>query len=237
MTTPLITAKGLSWAPPDSDSPIFEDVELEVSAGERVALTGPSGSGKSTLLRCLVGLEPRQSGQVLWQGEQVEGETMRRFRSRVAYLHQRPSPVAETVGENLTFAREMAAGLVEVQSAGSESAMSEDDQRQMCDRLGLERMDFSRRFDDLSVGEQQRVCLVRTLTARPDLLLLDEPTSALDPERVGQIEDILCEYVDDAPEQRAFLWVSHQPDQIERLRTRTIDLAQWTTAAASEESD
>jgi putative ABC transport system ATP-binding protein len=219
MADSLITVQNLSWAPPGSDTPIFSDVSFELARGERVTLVGRSGSGKSTLLRCMVGLEPRLDGEVFWRGEPVGGESMRGFRNRVVYVHQRPSPVAETVGENLEFARQMAAEFEE-----SASAMSQSDQRNLCDRIGLENMDFSRRFDDLSVGEQQRVCLVRTLTSRPDLLLLDEPTSALDPQRVEQIEQMLCNYVDEAPGARGFLWVSHQPNQIQRVATRSIDL-------------
>jgi putative ABC transport system ATP-binding protein len=209
--------------PPGADTAIFSGVEFQIGAGERVALEGPSGSGKSTLLRCIIGLEPKHTGAVLWQGEQVDAASMRRFRNRAVYVQQRPSEVAETVAENLAFAREMAAEFGE-----QAAVMDQEEQRQMCDRLGLEAMSFSRRFDDLSVGEQQRVCLVRALTSKPDLLLLDEPTSALDPERVDQIEDLLCSYVDEAPDKRAFLWVSHQPAQIERLTTRSIDLDQWT---------
>lgn len=223
MTRPLLRVESLSWAPPDSDTPIFEGVTLEVRPGERVVLKGPSGSGKSTLLRCIVGLEPRRTGELFWRGEPVGPDNMRRFRSRAVYVQQRPSEVAETVGQNLAFAREMAEEL-----GSGEALLDESEQREMFARLGLENIGHSRRFDDLSVGEQQRVCLVRALTGGPDVLLLDEPTSALDPERVEQIEELLTSYVDQAPESRAFVWVSHQPQQIERLAGRVVDLAQWT---------
>ncbi|QDG50637.1 ATP-binding cassette domain-containing protein [Persicimonas caeni] len=219
---PLLSAQNIAWSPPDSDALLFADVDFDVDAGERVVLEGPSGSGKSTLLRCLVGLEPRRSGTVRWRGEPVDAESMRRFRNRATYVQQRPSAISETVGENLAFAREMAR-----QFAG-DRALDEDGQHDLLERLGLGHIGMSRRFDDLSVGEQQRVCLVRALTGQPDMLLLDEPTSALDPERVEQIEDLLIAYVDDAPDRRAFVWVSHQPDQIERISTRVLDVSQWT---------
>ncbi len=227
MTSALLSVENLSWSPPGDDAPIFEGVTFEVRAPERVVLAGPSGSGKSTLLRCIVGLEPRRSGKVRWRGEVVDAESIRRFRNRAIYVQQRPSPVGETVGENLAFARQMAREL-----GGGERGLDADEQRDMMARLGLEGIGMSRRFDDLSVGEQQRMCLVRALTARPDLLLLDEPTSALDPRRVEQIEELLSAYIDEAPDRRAYMWVSHQPQQIERLSARVIDLAQWTGGSA-----
>jgi putative ABC transport system ATP-binding protein len=228
---PLLSAQNLAWSPPGSDALLFADVDFDVDAGERVVLEGPSGSGKSTLLRCVVGLEPKQSGTVRWRGEPVDAESMRRFRNRATYVQQRPSAISETVGENLAFAREMARQFAAEPATGDQTgdrALDEDGQRDLLERLGLGHIGMSRRFDDLSVGEQQRVCLARALTGHPDMLLLDEPTSALDPERVEQIEELLIAYVDDAPDRRAFVWVSHQPDQIERISTRVIDLSRWT---------
>jgi putative ABC transport system ATP-binding protein len=222
---PLLTVHDLSWAIPTSGEVLFEGISFEVGAGQRVVLRGPSGSGKSTLLRCVIGLEPRRAGTVLWRGEEVGPHNMRRFRNRATYVQQRPTALAETVADNLEFARRMAREL-----DAEQAPMSEDEQRQLCDKLGIEPDLWSRRFDDLSVGEQQRVCMVRTLTGRPQMLLLDEPTSALDPERVSQIEELLCDYVDRRPDERAFLWVSHQPEQIERLATRVIDLQDWLGA-------
>lgn len=225
MTTALLRVDDLCWTPPEADEPLFAGVAFEVAPGERVVLAGPSGSGKSTLLRCIIGLEPRRSGKIWWHGEEVGAQTIREFRNRVTYVHQRPSQVGETVEENLAFARQMADDF-EVADA-----LDEDAQRQMCQRLGLEKIDWSRRFDDLSVGEQQRVCMVRALTAQPDILLLDEPTSALDPERVEQLEDLLVSYVADADQRRALVWVSHQPDQVERVGSRVVDITEWTGEA------
>ncbi|MFW5968926.1 MAG: ABC transporter ATP-binding protein [Persicimonas sp.] len=226
MPETLLDVEDLAWRLPDSGELLFEEVTFEVEAGERVVLRGPSGSGKSTLLRCIVGLEPRAAGRVYWRGEPVEADNIRRFRSRAVYVQQRPTAVAETLEENFSFARRMAAEL----DADAEP-MDADEQRELCDEIGLGRVDFSRRFDDLSVGEQQRACLVRALTGRPNLLLLDEPSSALDPERVTQVEELLCDYVEAAPETRAFLWINHQPDQIERLASRVIDLGRWAGGA------
>ncbi len=219
----LLRVANLAWTIPGEDEPLFAGVDLEIDAGDRAVLRGPSGSGKSTLIRCIVGLEQRDTGEVYWRGDRVDAHNIRAFRNQAIYVQQRPTALAETFGENLAFARRMAEEL-----GVADDPMSEDEQRELCDRLGLGSVDFSRRFDDLSVGEQQRVSLVRALTGRPKLLMLDEPTSALDPERVSQLEELLVEFVDEHPDERAFLWVSHQPEQIDRLATRVIDLGQWT---------
>ncbi len=221
--SPLLRVDNLSWAPPGQDAPLFAGVTFEVDAGERAVLRGASGAGKSTLLRCIAGLEPRRSGAVWWRGDQLGPETMRRFRNRAVYVHQRPSAIAETVGENLAFARQMAA-----QFGHADHSLDPEAQREMFVRLGLADIGLERRFDELSIGEQQRVCLVRALTGQPDMLLLDEPTSALDPERVEQIEDLLMGYVDEAADRRAYLWVSHHPAEIERVASRVLDIGQWT---------
>lgn len=225
---PLLRAENLEWTPPNQKTPIFKAVNLSIDAGERVLLSGASGSGKSTLLRCLMGLEPRRGARVWWKGEEVIASSMRRFRQRAAYVQQHPSEVGETVGENLAFARQMARELWE---PGHDSPLDENDTGALFERLGLAHIDATRRFAALSVGEQQRVCLVRALVGQPDLLLLDEPTSALDPERVAQVEELMMSYVDQAPEPRALLWISHQQAQIKRVGSREIDMAQWRSPA------
>ena len=221
----LLRAENLSWGPPNQDELVFANVALSVDAGERLILVGPSGAGKSTLLRCLMGLEPRRGARVWWRGSRVDASSMRVFRQRAAFVQQHPTAVADTVGENMDFARRMAREL-----DAPDSAPDTDAQRALFERLGLAHIDNARRFDALSVGEQQRVCLVRALIGQPELLLLDEPTSALDPERVEQVERLLLDYVDAAPARRALICISHHPEQIERVGTRVLNMAQWVAA-------
>ncbi|TDP75479.1 ABC transporter ATP-binding protein [Bradymonas sediminis] len=226
LNAPLLRAENLSWGPPNQDDLVFANVALRVDAGEKIILVGPSGSGKSTLLRCLMGLEPRRGARVWWRGNRVDASSMRVFRQRAAFVQQHPTAVADTVGENMDFARQMAREL-----DAPERALDADAQRALFEQLGLAHIDNARRFDALSVGEQQRVCLVRALIGQPDLLLLDEPTSALDPERVEQVEKLLLDYVDAAPGQRALIWISHHPAQIERVGTRVLNMAPWDATA------
>lgn len=206
----------LTSKPGDDGVPILQGVSFAIAPGERVVLTGPSGSGKSTLLRCMVLLE-RAEGRVLLDGEDVGAERVRALRRRVGYLPQRPVGIADTIEENLGFPRRMATG-----ADGNGTAMDAGEQERLLERLGL-RMDRSRRFDGLSGGEQQRVALVRTLTVRPQVLLLDEPTASLDADNVGVMVELLTEWMEARPD-RALLWVSHQAHEVDELATRQVAL-------------
>jgi len=215
---PLAAIRGLTW-PPDSTTTLFDDVDFAVEAGERVALRGASGVGKSTLLRCFVGLEPRRSGSIEWRGEVVEPGEMPEFRRRVHYVHQQPVAVASSVEQNLEFARELAS------TADGVAPLTADEQQKLLAQLNLQsRVDGGRPFDELSVGEQQRVSLVRSLTGRPAVLLLDEPTAALDRSSANAVRELVDNYVADKPEERACVWASHEHGFVEDIATRTVDV-------------
>lgn len=211
---PLCAVRDLRWTPPDADTPLFDGLDLEVRRGESLGLEGRSGAGKSTLLKCLVGLQPRDGGEVYWRGEPVEGERFREMRRDVVYVHQEPVGLAETVGDNLAFAREMATG----------DGLSEERQRELLERLEVGDLDADRTFESLSVGERQRVALVRCLTLQPTALLLDEPTASLDTESLGGVERLLADYRAEAPDQRTLVWVSHAAGQLERVADRLVTI-------------
>lgn len=206
-----IAVERLTTRPGDAGEAILADVSLAIGAGERVVLTAPSGAGKSTLLRCMVLLEPA-TGRVLLDGEPVAPERARELRRRIGYLPQRPVAVEPTVAGNLAFPREL-----------DGDTLGEDEQAALMARLGLDGLPPTRRFDDLSGGEQQRLALVRTLTVRPRVLLLDEPTASLDPENVGAVVTLLADWVEADPG-RALLWVSHQAHEVDQLATRHVTL-------------
>ena len=220
-TDALFGIDNLTWEPPGGGPRLFDGVDFDVEPGTCLGLEGPSGSGKSTLLRCLVGLEPRVSGEIKWRGETVAGEEIRKFRRRVVYVHQEPVNVAETIEENLAFAREMA-NAIEIPELGQ--PLDRDAQRERMAGVGLGDIDWERNFDELSVGERQRVAFVRCLTLQPAALLLDEPTASLDAESRDHIEALMEDYLAEAPDQRALVWVSHDASQIERVATDIVDI-------------
>jgi NitT/TauT family transport system ATP-binding protein len=166
---PLISVRGLSKSfegPGGRPLTVLDDITLDVAEGEFVALLGRSGSGKSTLLRCIAGLMPPTSGQVLFRGERLTGsnrETTMVFQTfaLLPWL---------TVQQNVELgleARGIAAG------PRSERAL------RAIDLVGLD--GYERAYPkELSGGMRQRVGFARALVVEPAALLMDEPFSALD---------------------------------------------------------
>lgn len=222
----LIDVENVSWIPPNSEEPLWKDVEFSINAGELLILDGPSGSGKSTLLRSLVLLQDVSSGQIRWRGDVVSSENIRSFRHRVVYVHQSPVPIASTVDENMRFPRRMSR-----EFGGHGEAMTEEEQRELLHRFGLVDVDFSRRFDEFSVGEQQRLALVRCMSVRPEVLLLDEPTASLDDKSAGQVEEYILDFVEKAG--GAVIWVSHNREQRQRLAGRELNMKSWLARESS----
>lgn len=222
---PLLDVRDLAWIPPNSDENLWGNVSFQLAPGELTILTGESGSGKSSLLRSIVYLEEVAAGEVLWRGEKVGPHTIKRFRNRVVYVHQSPVSIASTVAENLDFPRKVGQAF-----AGDEEVMTEEEQRQLLQNFGLKEVDFSRRFDEFSVGEQQRLALVRCLTVRPEVLLLDEPTASLDDESSRRVEEFIKT---DLVEKKnvSVVWVTHGVQQRERLGARILDMNQWVTGS------
>ena len=160
--------------------PLLQGVSFCVSAGETVCLLGASGSGKSTLLRIIAGLEPPESGQVLWEGHDLAGTPVHQRNFGLMFQDYALFP-HKTVAENVAFGLRM------------QRLPSQEVNRRVVEELDQVNMrSFARRrVTDLSGGEQQRVALARALAPRPRLLMLDEPLGALDRSlREQHIEDL-----------------------------------------------
>ena len=162
-------------------------VSLDVADGEVVVIIGPSGCGKSTLLRTINGLEPINSGQILFDGTDLAepGVSWPEVRRRIGMVFQSYELFPHlTVMGNLT----LAPGLVAGESRADASARA----LKLLERVGL-----ADRADDyprqLSGGQRQRVAIVRALMMNPEILLLDEVTASLDPEMVREVLDVVLE--------------------------------------------
>ncbi|NUR09717.1 MAG: ATP-binding cassette domain-containing protein, partial [Nocardioidaceae bacterium] len=153
----------------DADRPAVADVDLDLPAGQVLAVLGPSGCGKSTLLRAVAGLEPLAAGRVAYDGADLDGvPTHKRgfalmFQDGQLFPHQ---TVAGNVGYALRLRRTPRTEVV--RRVG-----------ELLDLVGLTGLE-DRTPATLSGGERQRVALARSLAVQPRLLLLDEPLSALD---------------------------------------------------------
>lgn len=168
--------------------PVLRGLDLEVGAGEVVALTGPSGVGKSTLLHLIAGLERPDGGEVEVGGESVtrlSGRAMDRFRNRrIGIVYQFHFLLPEfTALEN---------AMVPALIAGVPPAVASGSARALLGRVGLASR-AHHRPSQLSGGEQQRASLARALVNRPFLLLADEPTGNLDEATAGMVFQLLLE--------------------------------------------
>lgn len=163
------------------------DVEVEVAAGETIAVMGPSGAGKSTLLQTLAGLEPLTAGEITIEGRVVDRAAAPRVQTPpmnrgIVLLSQEPRLFPHlSVRENVAFGP---------RAAGADATAARDSADEWLVRVGLPGAG-DRMPRELSGGEGQRVAVARALAASPRAVLLDEPLVALDPETAGEIRRML----------------------------------------------
>lgn len=150
-------------------SPVFENIDCHIERGEFVTLLGPSGCGKSTLLRCIAGLTPVDSGQILLDGHDIVPVSPQKRGIGMVFQSYALFPNM-TVEQNVAFGLRM------------QKVKADESQVRVREALDLVELgSFAGRYPhQLSGGQCQRVALARSLVTRPRLLLLDEPLSALD---------------------------------------------------------
>lgn len=190
MSNALLACRGVEkWYEKDGRRvEVLRGVDLEIRAGEAVALLGSSGVGKSTLLHVLGTLEAPSKGKVLYQGEDVHRLSSARlaeFRNRtLGFVFQFHYLLQEfTALENV---------LMPALIAGEPRERYEPLARELLADVGLGQR-ISHRPAELSGGEQQRVAVARALVMQPKLILADEPTGNLDSTNAQHIRDLLLE--------------------------------------------
>lgn len=173
----------------------LDGVDLEVPAGQVLALIGPSGAGKSTLIRCINRLVEPTSGSVSLDGRDLSGlrgGKLRAARREIGMIFQSYALVERlSVMENVLSGR---LGYIGFWRSLLRRFASGDVERacELLDRVGLLHM-LDKRGDALSGGQKQRVGIARALMQEPKLLLVDEPTASLDPKTSRQIMRLLVE--------------------------------------------
>ena len=182
-----------------------QDVRLQLRPGEIHAVLGENGAGKSTLMKMIYGVTHPDAGVMRWEGEPVRIQSPAQARALgIGMVFQHFS-----LFETLTVAENIALALAD---APKPAALS---QRitEVSDRYGLP-VDPNRLVHALSVGERQRVEIVRCLLQNPKLLIMDEPTSVLTPQAVRKLFDTLRQL---AAEGCSILYISHKLDELHEL--------------------
>jgi putative ABC transport system ATP-binding protein len=172
----------------DIETTALDRIDLDIEAGEYLAITGPSGCGKSTLLGILGLLDAPSGGEYWFDGHNVAGWNERQLnalrRGRIGFVFQSFNLIDDlTVAENIGLALEYGA----LPSRERRARVSE-----VMERLGLTHR-AGHRPSQLSGGQQQRVAIARAIAARPALLLADEPTGNLDSAHGAEVMRILRE--------------------------------------------
>ncbi len=213
-TTPLLSVRDL--AVEAGGYTLVKGLDLTVDAGDRITLQGPSGIGKTTVLRAIAGLIDVTTGVLELSGQSPEVCGWPRWRRQVVWLQQTPVMLEATVADNLQlpFALETAT------KAWPEAMVIES-----LAEVGLSTEVLQQAARTLSVGEQQRVALVRALSVEPAVLLLDEPTSALDEDAALAVERLLSRRC--AESGLACVLVSHDPAFVGRWSERSLDLQRF----------
>ncbi|MER6699876.1 thiol reductant ABC exporter subunit CydD [Streptomyces fimicarius] len=198
--------------------PSLDAASLTVEPGETVALVGPSGVGKSTLLNVVLGFAVPDEGRVRVGGRDLAELDLERWRSRIAWVPQRPYLFADTIAENVRLARPDAddeAVLAALRDAGAYDFVAA-----LPDGL---RTPLGEDGAGLSAGQRQRLALARAFLADRPVLLLDEPTASLD----GESEAGIVDAVRRLATGRTVLLVVHRPallavaDRVVTLEPRT----------------
>ena len=187
---------------------ILHDISFSVDKGESITIVGPSGSGKSTILKLASSLVSPTGGTIYFQGQPMDQYAPTEYRQRVAYCFQQPYLFGQTVRGNLAFPFTMRGHSV--------------DEARIKDLFDLFHMDLQlleKSNKELSGGEMQRICLIRSVLFAPDVLLLDEVTSALDAENIEWVEQGLMQL---HTEGLTLLQVTHNLDQSVRMGQRRI---------------
>jgi phosphate transport system ATP-binding protein len=195
------------------------DINLEIPTREITAFIGPSGCGKSTLLRCINRMNDeiantRLEGNVYIGGEDIYAEDVDlvELRRRVGLVFQKPNPFPQSVFNNIAM------GPRSLRLANGSDL--NDLVRSLLQRVNLwdeiNRDPFIPAMN-LSLGQQQRLCIARTLSVRPDVVLMDEPCSALDPIDTLRIEELMRELREDY----TLVIVTHNMQQAARVSDST----------------
>jgi phosphate transport system ATP-binding protein len=199
--------------------PAVKHVSMDIFRHEITALIGPSGCGKSTLLRCLNrmnDLVPSATvdGEILYHGQDLYGPKVDpvEVRKMIGMVFQKPNPFPKSIYDNIAFGPRIL-GMDNVEERVENALRGAALWDEVKDRL-------KENAYGMSGGQQQRLCIARTMAVDPEVILMDEPCSALDPISTGKIEDLMMEL----KEEFSIVIVTHNMQQAARVSDKTAFL-------------
>ncbi|MCB1754953.1 MAG: ABC transporter ATP-binding protein [Gammaproteobacteria bacterium] len=215
--TPLLELRAISKSFPACLA--NDAIDLAINSGEVHALLGENGAGKSTLVKIIYGILKADSGSILWQGKETAiGNPAQARELGIAMVFQHFS-----LFDSLTVLENIALGM----DQGTKLGQLEKQILEVSSTYGLP-LDPRRHVYTLSVGERQRIEIVRCLLQQPKLLVMDEPTSVLTPQEVDKLFETLHRLADEG---MAILYISHKLDEIRQLCERATILRQGRKVA------
>lgn len=201
------------------EKPALSDISITIQELRVTALIGPSGCGKSTFLRCLNRMNDtikgtRVQGLVSLEGHNIysPGFDVVELRKRVGMVFQRPNPFPQSIFDNVAFGPRVlgSARTSEIPGIVEESLRAAFLWDEVKDELKEDAL-------SLSLGQQQRLCIARTIAVKPEVILMDEPCSALDPIATLQIEQLMGSLKRDY----TIVVVTHNMQQAARVSDQT----------------
>lgn len=195
--------------------PVLKDISIQVEEGEIVSILGPSGCGKTTLLNLILGIIKADSGEILYNGEDLTDVFMEKRGFNIVFQDYALFP-------NLNVFKNITYGLKNCPEISSRKEVEE-----LIDLLGL-REHLDKNIEQLSGGQKQRVALARTMVMKPRILLLDEPLSALD----GVIKESIKDRIKTIAREYHLttIIVTHDPEEALTLSDRVLIINQGTVS-------
>jgi phosphate transport system ATP-binding protein len=216
--TPHVSAKNFSIFYGNFEA--VKKVNADILSKYVTAIIGPSGCGKSTFLRAINRMNDLipscyTTGTLMFDGEDVYGRYTDevQLRKKIGMVFQKPNPFPKSIFDNIAYGPRLHGVkdkkmLEEVVEKSLRKAALWDEVKDRLDRNAL----------GLTGGQQQRLCVARTLAVEPEILLLDEPTSALDPKATAKIEDL----IEELRGSYTILIVTHNMQQASRVSDYTM---------------
>ena len=195
------------------DELIFKNVNFELKKGDVISIVGKSGCGKSTMLKCINKLEEINSGEIMFNGVNINEIPLTVLRQKIGIVFQEYNLFDHlTVIENLTLA------LIKIKKYSLNRSLKLA--RDVLKKIDL--LDKQDKYpDELSGGQKQRVAIARTLLMKPEIILLDEPTSALDKEMKESVLNLIKEMI---KEDMTLIIVSHEENFVENVSNKIFKL-------------